>query len=62
MSDRQTKHSNHNAIKLEISNEKIIFKNLIHLEIIKHFCYDWVKWKKSQLKKKYLELNNENSW
>lgn len=47
MSDRQTKHSNHNAIKLEISNEKIILKNLIHLEIIKHFCYEWVKWKKS---------------
>lgn len=47
MSDKQTKHSNYNAIKLEICNEKIILKNLIHLEIIKHFCYDWVKRKTS---------------
>lgn len=54
MSDRQTKHSNHNAIKLEISNEKIIFLNLIHLEIIKHFCYDWVKWKKIIVEEKIL--------
>ena len=46
---------------LEISNRKVILKNLIHLEIIKHFYYSCVK--EIKLKKKCLELNdNEDSW
>lgn len=58
----QTKYSSHYAIKLEITNKKVILKNLILLEILKHFYYNWVIDKKSQLRKTYLELNdNENT-